>query len=68
MKKIVSFVLTLVVVLLMIPPTALASNTIAEGFQGKTISILGDSISTYSNLSNGSASQTTNSTIKNGAI
>jgi hypothetical protein len=34
----------------------------------KTISILGDSISTYSNYSNGTASSTTNSTIKNGVV
>ena len=34
----------------------------------KTISILGDSISTYSGYSNGAASATTNSTIKNGAV
>ena len=39
-----------------------------EGFEGKTISILGDSISTFSNYSNGTAAQTTNSTIKDGAI
>ena len=33
-----------------------------------TLSILGDSISTYQNYSNGTAAQTTNSTIKDGAI
>ena len=34
----------------------------------KTISILGDSISTYANYSNGTAAGTANSTIKNGAV
>ena len=38
------------------------------GFEGLKISILGDSISTYSNASNGTAANITNSTIKNGAI
>ena len=33
-------------------------------FKGKTISILGDSICTYENISSGIAAQTTNSTIK----
>ncbi len=33
-------------------------------FEGKTISILGDSISTYKNVSNGTAASTTNTTIK----
>ena len=36
--------------------------------QRKTLSILGDSISTFSNHSNGSAASTTNSTIAGGAI
>ncbi len=35
---------------------------------GKTLSILGDSISTFANYSNGDAAKTTNSTIKDGAI
>lgn len=34
------------------------------GFKGKTISILGDSISTFENYSNGTAADTTNSTIR----
>ena len=38
------------------------------GFEGLKISILGDSISTYTNASNGTAATITNSTIKNGAI
>ena len=41
-----------------------ASEEIINGFDGKTISILGDSISTYENASSGSAAHTTNSTIK----
>ena len=38
------------------------------GFSGKTISILGDSISTFENQSNGTAASTTNSTIKNNYV
>lgn len=37
-------------------------------FDGLKISILGDSISTYTNASSGTASAITNSTIKNGAV
>lgn len=38
------------------------------GFEGKTISILGDSISTFENYSSGTAATTTNSTITNNAV
>lgn len=38
------------------------------GFAGKTISILGDSISTFENYSSGSAADTTNSTIRNNYV
>ena len=46
-------------------PTAYAEDTAAPRLEGKTISILGDSISTFHNASNGSAADTTNSTIRN---
>lgn len=36
--------------------------------KGKTISILGDSISTFTNISDGIAADTTNSTIRNNAV
>ncbi len=36
-----------------------------SGFQGKTISILGDSICTYKNYSSGNSADSTNSTIRN---
>ena len=38
------------------------------GFAGKTISILGDSISTFEDYSSGTAANTTNSTIANNAV
>ena len=38
------------------------------GFKGKTISILGDSISTFENYSNGTAADTTNSTIRSNYV
>lgn len=41
---------------------------IAEAFAGKKISILGDSISTYENISSGVASDTTNSNIRNNIV
>lgn len=41
---------------------------IRDAFVGKKISILGDSISTYLNISGGTAADTTNSTIKNNLL
>lgn len=41
-----------------------AEEEITPGFENKTISILGDSISTFEGVSSGEASQTTNTTIK----
>ena len=38
-----------------------------EQLQGKTVSILGDSISTFEGISNGTAAQTSNSTIGEGS-
>ena len=43
----------------------IASVTDTNEFKGKTISILGASISTYAGTSNGAAADTTNSTIRN---
>ncbi len=46
-------------------PVIAADATDFKPLEGKTISILGDSISTYENISSGDAALTTNSTIKN---
>ena len=48
-----------------LPTNALAAETIKTGFEGKTISILGDSISTYVGVSNDA---TVNSTLSGGLI
>lgn len=45
-----------------------SATLISEAFRGKKISILGDSISTYTNYSNGVAADTTNSTIRNNLV
>ena len=45
-----------------------SATLISEAFRGKKISILGDSISTYTNYSNGVAADTTNSTIQNNLV
>ncbi len=45
-----------------------AAATETKPLEGKTISILGDSISTFINYSNGSAAQSSNSTIANNAV
>lgn len=67
-KRLVSFLLALIIVVGMLPPVSLDAKAETTGLEGKTISILGDSISTYQNYSNGTAAGTTNSTITNGAI
>ena len=41
---------------------------ISEAFAGKKISILGDSISTYTDISTGIAADTTNSTVRNNLV
>ena len=41
---------------------------ISEAFAGKKISILGDSISTYTDISSGVAADTTNSTVRNNIV
>ena len=69
MKKAVSFILSMCILLGLISGITFPTLAVEENpFQGKTLSILGDSISTYSNCSNGTAAGTTNSTIANGAI
>lgn len=45
------------------PVSAISSSK--KPLEGKTISILGDSISTFENYSNGSAADTSNSTVRN---
>ena len=67
-KRLVSFLLALIIVVGMLPPVSLDAKAATTGLDGKTISILGDSISSYQHYSNGTAAGTTNSTISNGAI
>lgn len=75
-KRILSLVLSLTLLLCLIPTlpahaadTGGISTWLSNvGFKGKTISILGDSISTFENVSNGTAADTTNSTIRNDAV
>lgn len=74
-QKVIVFVMAAAILFSWIPAYALdleqdsADTTVPTGvFRGKTLSILGDSISTYTNYSNGTAAQTTNSSIAGGAI
>lgn len=68
MKKILSLILALVMVLGLVPMTPMAHAEeavhVQNELEGKTLSILGASISTYAGTSNGSAADTTNSTIR----
>lgn len=63
-SKIISMILTLLTMITVIPLPIVKADSIGA-FQGKTISILGDSISTYENISCGEAANTTNTTILN---
>ena len=70
MKRILSFILALAILLGMMPMTARASENTEKGLginelDGKTISILGDSISTFSGVSNNTSY---NSTIGSNAV
>lgn len=68
MKKSLSLVLVLVMLIGLLPqitPPVIASETSTNELAGKTISILGASISTYAGTSNGAAADITNSTIRN---
>ena len=68
MKKILSLALALLVLVSAFPADAFAAeDSPPNPFEGKTISILGASISTYADTSNGGAADTTNSTIRNNA-
>lgn len=65
-KSISLFIVFLIAALLSnIFTVAATAQFEAKPLEGKTISILGDSISTYENYSNGDAAQTSNTTIKN---
>ena len=69
MKKIVASIFSAAILLSLISGAIFSADAAKEDpFQGKTLSILGDSISTFSNYSNGAAAGTTNSTITSGAI
>lgn len=60
-------IISLCLVVLMLLQGAMAvepEEEITTGFENKTISILGDSISTFEGISSGEASETTNTTIK----
>lgn len=71
LMRIASFCLALLPALTAAPLGIIADTTGEDplaGFAGKKLSILGDSISTYRDYSNGTAADTTNSTIRSGAI
>ncbi len=67
MKKKLSLLFALVMMIVAIPCATLTSCTkpTTEKLEGKTLSILGASMSTYMGKSNGIAARTTNSTILN---
>ncbi len=64
-----SMLLTFVIMISMLSTTVMASvpstDVAAAHLRGKKISILGDGISTYTNYSNGTAADNSNSTIRN---
>ena len=72
--RLLAFLLCLALVLPCIPAGAFAipapvdSYSNFGSFAGKTLSVLGDSISTYANASSGTAANTTNSTIGSNAV
>ena len=53
-KRILAFLLTLAMIVSMVPAAAFAvePTVAAADFEGRTVSILGDSISTYGGVSN----------------
>ena len=70
MKRLLSLALALVMLIGMVPTSRIivhaeSTPTAQNQLEGKTISILGASISTYADTSNGSAADNTNSTIRN---
>ena len=68
MKRIFMQILCAIIAVSSLAVCASATETeqTAALLEGKTISILGDSISTYNGISNGAAAETTNSTICDG--
>ena len=69
-KRVFSLLMAVVMVLSMMPQPVFAAESIDDvqnPLAGKTLSILGASISTYGETSNGAAADTTNSTIRNNA-
>ena len=62
MKKVISFILVICMVVSMLPVMTLAANSGTSGdnpYERKTISILGDSISTFSGVSNNTSYNST---------
>ncbi|MBQ9762436.1 MAG: hypothetical protein IJV82_05090 [Oscillospiraceae bacterium] len=75
MCRILALILCLALVLPVVPVRAQVTATddgsdyaSLGNFSGLTLSVLGDSISTYANVSNGTAATTTNSTITNNKV
>lgn len=72
MKRLLGLLLALVLVLGMAayvaPATAAQPSDPFAAFEGKTLSILGDSISTYTDWSSGAAASTANTTLAGGAV
>ena len=70
LTAIFSLILTLALVAVMLPQTAVPTQAEAVSsetpLKGKTLSALGDSISTFNGVSNTTAAETTNSTIADG--
>lgn len=71
-KKVISFALAVVLLITCVPVNAAATETkspdpasVPHGFEGKTVSVLGDSISTYQGVSNNASY---NSTIGSNAV
>ena len=64
-KSLFALVLILTTITCNLPIVAAAQYDTTKILDGKTISILGDSISTFRNISNGTGADKTNTTIKN---
>ncbi len=65
LKSLFALFLILATILCNLPVVAAAQYDTTKILDGKTISILGDSISTFRNISNGTGADKTNTTIKN---
>ena len=68
-RKILCLLMAMALVAVLLPQAMVEaeadSPSLATLLEGKTLSVLGDSISTYNGVSNGAAAQTSNSTIAN---